>query len=131
LQGRIRVLTRNRQPFDYRPGLPLELFWDAFDLGNEPDDQLKAVGHVEQMYASRCFRKSWSAGSRVQEKLGCISCHDPHELPAAANKVTYYRDRCLHCHQDAGCKLPVAVRRERTKDDSCIACHMPRTKSAD
>ena len=41
--------------------------------------QFEAVGHVEQMESSRCFRES-------QGRLGCISCHDPHRLPGAVHE---------------------------------------------
>ena len=85
LEGESRVLRRGRQTFDYRPGLPLQLFWSVFV---RPPDQAesKVVSSVEQMYASRCFRES---GGR----LGCISCHDPHRLPAAEQRIDYYRER--------------------------------------
>jgi tetratricopeptide (TPR) repeat protein len=33
----------------------------------------------------------------------------------------------LQCHTEESCGLPAAVRREKQKEDSCVACHMPRT----
>jgi hypothetical protein len=83
-----------------------------------PDN--KFGGTVEQMYASRCFQKSTGAG-----KLGCISCHDPHALPAPEQRVAFYRDRCLQCHADQACSLPRPARLEKSPEDSCITCHMP------
>jgi tetratricopeptide (TPR) repeat protein len=83
-----------------------------------------AVRQVEQMYESRCFRAS--AG-----QLGCISCHDPHVLPAADRRVGFYRARCLQCHQENSCSVSIAERRARDKNDSCIACHMPRRQTSD
>jgi hypothetical protein len=80
---------------------------------------LRKEGHVEQIRASRCFQ-----GSRGE--LSCLSCHDPHAPPTAQEKASYYRSRCLHCHQDRGCSLPVAERKAKNKDDSCSACHMAR-----
>jgi Tfp pilus assembly protein PilF len=126
LQGQKRVLRRERDTFDYRPGLPLHLFF--VDLLRKPEyvEDNKFVGAVEQMNASRCFQAS--AG---KAKLGCISCHDPHEKPAPSRKVAYYRERCLACHEEPkACSLPVAVRKTTNPDDSCIACHMPSTGSA-
>jgi Flp pilus assembly protein TadD len=82
-------------------------------------DRFEAVGHVEQMESSRCFRAS-------QGQLGCISCHDPHRLPAPAAKAEYYRGRCLACHEQQGCALPAAQRQARGPGENCIACHMPR-----
>src|SRR5262249_25106232 len=71
---------------------------------------------------SRCFQKGIG-----KTKMGCTSCHDPHAVPAEATKVSFYRQRCLNCHQDRGCSLPAAARRE--KGDDCVACHMPKTGS--
>ncbi|HMC66051.1 MAG TPA: multiheme c-type cytochrome, partial [Gemmataceae bacterium] len=126
LQGQTRILRAGRGQFDFRPGLPLHLFWSVFvpppDAGNR-----KAVSQVEQMYASRCFRAS--KGTRLE--MGCISCHDPHEEPAVDQRISYYRDRCLSCHEKKACSLPLAQRREKSKEDSCIACHMPRIGNTD
>ncbi len=123
LGGEQRVLRRGREMFDYRPGLPLPLFVSVFVAPPETDDDNPFLGQVEQMHASRCFQAS--AG-----KLGCISCHDPHEAPAPENKAAYFRERCLACHQDRGCRLPSEVRRQTRRDDSCTSCHMPATGSS-
>jgi tetratricopeptide (TPR) repeat protein len=61
--------------------------------------------------------------------MGCIACHDPHYYPAVEERTTYYRKRCLNCHSEKGCSVPVAVRMETSKDDSCMQCHMPRGES--
>jgi Flp pilus assembly protein TadD len=123
LGGEQRVLRRGRETFDYRPGLPLHLFLSVFVAPPETDDENRFLGQVEQMHASRCYQAS--AG-----KLGCISCHDPHEEPAPENKAAYFRERCLACHKDRGCRLPLEVRRQTSKDDSCVQCHMPATGSS-
>jgi Flp pilus assembly protein TadD len=119
LQGQSRVVRRGRGPFDYRPGLPLQLFWSVFEWRPGVGPGNKAVGQVEQMYQSRCFRAS---GGR----LGCTSCHDPHAKPEGAAAVAFYRGRCQQCHEEHPCGLAEAERRRRQADDSCVACHMPR-----
>ena len=119
LQGSFRTTRAGREAFDFRPGLPLHRFWAVFERNTGKQDRFEAVGQVEQMESSRCFRES-------QGQLGCISCHDPHRLPDAATKVVYYRDRCLECHQQKGCAMPLAARQERGLNDNCVACHMPR-----
>jgi predicted CXXCH cytochrome family protein len=124
LQGEQRVVRRGRTDFDYRPGLPLHLFLMDFVMRSEGGRDLKFVSSVEQMVASRCYLASQGA-----KKLGCISCHDPHRAPAPAEKVAFYRQRCLQCHTEKSCGLPPVARREKNKQDSCIACHMPPTGS--
>jgi hypothetical protein len=120
LQGEARVLPRGRAFFDYRPGLPLHRFVADFVRPADQRPANKFVGTVEQMYASRCFQKSQGDG-----RLGCISCHDPHALPAPEQRVAFYRARCQKCHADQACSLPLGARLEKSPEDSCITCHMP------
>jgi tetratricopeptide (TPR) repeat protein len=124
LVGMKRVLRRGRDVFDYRPGLPLHDYWSVFVLPEKLTDDFKAVGQVEQMYSSKCFRASGG-------KLGCLSCHDPHGLPGPAQRITFYRSRCLQCHEDTSCRLPKHDRLARSKGDSCIDCHMPRFRMSE
>jgi Flp pilus assembly protein TadD len=124
LHGEQRVLPRGRSYFEYRPGLPLPLFLVDFVVRGERGRGAKFLGTVEQMTTSRCYQ-----GSRPPKKLGCISCHDPHRLPGPAEKVAFFRARCLRCHTEKSCGLSPPERRRQNKEDSCIACHMPRSGS--
>jgi hypothetical protein len=124
LIGKERVLARGRQPFDFRPGLPLQEYWAVFVQPARLTRNSEAVGQVEQMYASRCFRGS-------NRDLGCISCHDPHFLPPEKEKVDHYRQRCLQCHHDKGCTASTTDRNKTRPADNCIQCHMPRFPTAD
>jgi predicted CXXCH cytochrome family protein len=118
LEGDVRVQRRDRSRYDYRPGLPLEAFVAVFDDAADASyDQI--VNHVEQMVQSRCYKNS--AGPK---QMGCVSCHDPHEKPAPAKQVGFYRAACLTCHQDKPCSQPLPQRLAHNKGDSCIACHM-------
>ncbi len=119
LQSSFRFTRAGRGPLDFRPGLPIHRFWAFYEMKTENRNKFEAVGHVEQMESSRCFRAS-------QGRLGCISCHDPHRLPAPSTKTAYYRERCLACHETRGCALPAAERRAPGQGEDCVACHMPR-----
>jgi predicted CXXCH cytochrome family protein len=119
LEGDVRVLRHGRQRFDFRPGMPLEdfigVYVDAAEAGF--DD---VVNHVEQMTQSRCYQKSAGPG-----KMGCVTCHDPHEKSPPADVVSHYRSACLQCHTEDACSLPRPQRLARHQDDHCAACHMP------
>jgi Tetratricopeptide repeat len=121
LQGEIRILPRDREVFDYRPGLPLDLFVGVFVRHPALTDYHKSVGQVEQMRVSKCFTGSGG-------KLGCTSCHDPHATPTADARDAFYRGRCLACHQERGCTVPAPAR--QAKGDACAVCHMPKAASA-
>jgi predicted CXXCH cytochrome family protein len=131
--GEERIVRRGRNLFDFRPGLPLHLFLTAFVRPTELVEAHKTVSHVEQMYLSRCFQASKAAESGEPGKtLGCISCHDPHQLPAPENRVAFYRQRCLQCHrrlvQEGSTSAPLS--HHHVASDNCIGCHMPRRLTA-
>jgi predicted CXXCH cytochrome family protein len=129
LQTEVDVVYRGGvQSFDFRPGLPLQLFFENF-VGRGSDPQhLKPVGQVQQMYSSKCFIESRK--NHPDKGMGCISCHDPHWKPPADKVVEHYRQRCLTCHGDKAeapaCSSPLEERTRQQPDDSCFACHMPR-----
>lgn len=122
LQATARVLRPGRSHFDFRPGFELEDIWTVLDEGVDvsEDGQTKAVNHVQQMRASKCYIGSEGA-------MGCISCHNPHGLPALETQTAFYRDRCYKCHERDDCVESVDVRNQR--DNSCVACHMPHRTS--
>jgi hypothetical protein len=122
LHGANRGVRYGRHPRDFRPGTPLEEVFCVLVKSDSKVGDSKAVSQVEQMRASACFQGS-------PEKLGCISCHNPHEWPQPEKRADYYRSRCNDCHADKGCSAPPKQRAE--KKDSCIACHMPRTTPKD
>lgn len=122
LQATARVLRPGRSHFDFRPGFELEDIWTVLDQGVEVSDdgQTRAVNHVQQMRASKCYIGSESA-------MGCISCHNPHGLPTPETQIAFYRKRCYTCHEKNDCVEAVEIRNQR--DNSCVACHMPHRTS--
>src|SRR5207248_1004533 len=50
---------------------------------------------------------------------------------APEKRAAHYRERCLRCHEQQGCRLPTAKRSVAGQPDNCIACHMPPVSTAD
>ena len=126
LEGEVRILRRGRGLFDFRPGLPLQLFWRVYVAEEGIDKERRAVSQVEQMYQSKCFKAS-------RGRMGCATCHEVHDAPpAGAARVASYRKTCLQCHEkEHPCSLDKVVRLEVSKEDSCIDCHMRRLPNSD
>lgn len=122
LETEQRVARRGRSLFDFRPGLPLRLFMSDFTRPDAEPSSNKFIGAVEEMLASGCYKAA-------PDRLSCTSCHDPHSTPSAETKLVFYRNRCMNCHADKGCSVPVAERKRRTAEDACTVCHMPRSDS--
>jgi tetratricopeptide (TPR) repeat protein len=127
LEGEARVLRRGRGLYDFRPGLPLDTVWDVMVRAPIPGEQSRAVSHVEQMHDSMCYQRT--SGN---QKMSCVSCHDPHDYVEPVRQLAYYRKKCLECHGDGhGCTEPLEARLKKSKDDNCIQCHMPPTSTND
>ncbi|MGI8979224.1 MAG: tetratricopeptide repeat protein [Pirellulaceae bacterium] len=122
LHGDYRRVRYGRHARDFRPGMALEEIFCVLVKKASPSVAFKSVSQVEQMRESVCFQSN-------PEKLGCISCHNPHVWPEPLRRDEYYRGRCNECHAERGCSLPANQRAE--KADSCIACHMPRATAKD
>jgi tetratricopeptide (TPR) repeat protein len=76
------------------------------------------------MSLSKCFRVS--ATQPDARQMRCISCHDPHVEPAAADAPAFYNGKCMACHTTSSCKAPQAARQATSPADNCIGCHMPK-----
>lgn len=119
--GDARVLRPGRTMADFRPGTPLDDTLAIFQmpLSEGAPTPSPLLGHYFGMRLSECFAKSGG-------KLGCTTCHNPHQELKGAQAATYYRSRCLTCHTLKSCTLPMASRLKTQPPDNCVGCHMPK-----
>lgn len=117
LEGKAAIERPGRHVYDFQPGQDLSDYIRYFIFA-EPQRGLGAVSQVEALAQSVCKKKSGDA-------MSCTSCHDPHYEPSAAERVSYYRGKCLVCH---GAKFGTT---HHTDQPDCAACHMPSSLSTD
>jgi hypothetical protein len=119
--GDARVLRTGKTYRDFRPGAHLDdtlgIFLVPFTRESAPKDDL--LEHYLSMRLSKCYRKS---GGR----LSCMSCHDPHLQPSQQDAPAYFRQKCLVCHTEKSCAVPLSLRHHKSPPDDCAGCHMPK-----
>jgi hypothetical protein len=114
------VLKPGKDYRDFKPGAPLDDTLAIFMVPPRRDSpQTDLLEHYFSMALSKCYR---SGGGH----LSCITCHDPHVEPAAQDAPAYYRAKCLSCHTEKSCALPLGIRQRKTPPDDCAGCHMPK-----
>ncbi len=119
--GDVRVLKPGKTYQDIRPGQPLDDTLKILIVPPTPESP-PDVDHVEHYYSmtlSKCYRSS--AG-----RMSCISCHDPHVQPTAEEAPSYFAAKCLKCHTNLSCKIPLQTRLHRQPSNDCAGCHMPK-----
>ena len=118
LEGDVTVKRAGRSVLDYRPGEKIAdyLAYFIFPSANPLD---RGVSEVEQFAGSACRRASG-------ERMSCSSCHDPHGSPAPAQRVAFYRAKCLTCHN-----APAFAATHHVENLDCTGCHMPKSGAAD
>jgi tetratricopeptide repeat protein len=119
--GDARALQREKSELSFRPGKPLDetaaIFLVPFRRESPPADPL--LQHYALMILSKCYRASG-------QRLGCITCHDPHRQLPSSEAPNYYRKKCLSCHTERSCTIPAQMRLRKTPPDDCAGCHMPK-----
>ena len=112
----------------YRPGRSLAGFQVGQRLGDaavyfvrasQAGGGQRASSQYEALLRSACKRAS---GDRIT----CTTCHDPHSEPTVAERVSFYRARCLACHTS-----PAMAVSHHPEQPDCASCHMPSRKTAD
>jgi Flp pilus assembly protein TadD len=122
LEGETAAYRLGHSLATYRPG---EALFDSvayFVHKGEVGAEGRATSQYEALLESACKRASG-------DRMSCTTCHDPHASERAAppaERVAYYRAKCLSCHMDA--KFETAHHPEQP---DCARCHMPRGASED
>lgn len=115
--GEARIPQPGRSFQDYRPGVPLlrtqAIFKSKLLLGWNLEEW------SDEMAASACYRFSKGA-------MRCSTCHDAHFTPTGQEAPSFYRAKCLTCHQSSSCTLPLSERERTQPADNCVSCHMPK-----
>jgi tetratricopeptide (TPR) repeat protein len=117
LEGKAAIERPGRHIYDFQPGQQLSDYIRYFVFAEQQNPNLGAVSQFEALAQSVCKKKSGEA-------MSCTSCHDPHYEPSAAERVSYYRQKCLACHAKFGTTHHADL-------PDCTACHMPSSLSAD
>ena len=119
--GDARVLRAGKTYRDFLPGAELDdtlsIFLVPFGRESAPKDDL--LEHYLSMRLSKCYLKS-------SGRLSCISCHNPHLQPSQQEAPAYFRQKCLACHTEKSCAVPLSIRQHKTPPDDCAGCHMPK-----
>jgi hypothetical protein len=117
--GDVRVLKPGKDFQSFRPGTALD---DSMSIllvppKRESPPQQDLLEHYYSMTLSKCYRGS-------AQRLGCISCHDPHVEPTRLEAPAYFRTKCLACHTEKSCTVPFRTREQQQPADDCAGCHM-------
>jgi predicted CXXCH cytochrome family protein len=118
LEGSVAIEQPGKRVYDFKPGDDLSEYVHYLVLSTERQANPRAVSQFEALAESMCKQKSGDA-------LHCTTCHDPHRSPAPAERVNFYRAKCLQCHGER------FAQKHKPNNPDCVSCHMPRISSSD
>lgn len=119
LEGNATVYKPGRSLAQFRPGDTLSDFAVYFVRASQAAGGSRASSQYEAMLQSACKRGSG-------DRLTCTTCHNPHSEPAPAERVAFFRSRCLACHS-----TPAIALKHHPEQPDCAFCHMPTRSTAD
>jgi hypothetical protein len=129
-----RILQPGKSYLDFRPGTHL---YETLAMFKRPasEEQRAEADRLETLPPVRGSMETplWWKNSSLQiskcyqashGRLTCITCHSIHHPPTPENRVAYFRAKCLTCHADGDCKLPLDQRMRQQPANDCVGCHM-------
>jgi Flp pilus assembly protein TadD len=118
LEGDANIDHRGRSIMNFQPGDRV-VDYTSYYVRAGAGATNRGVSQVEALDLSMCKRMS---GGRMT----CTTCHDPHYSPTAAERGTYFRQKCLACHTD-----PKYAAAHYSNTPDCTSCHMPQREAPD
>jgi predicted CXXCH cytochrome family protein len=118
LEGEAVVYRPGRSLAQFRPGEDLAGTAVYFVRASQQAGGARATSQYEALLRSACKRASG-------DRLTCTTCHDPHSSPTPAERVQFFRAKCLACH--TGEKIAA----HHPEQPDCAHCHMPTRDSSD
>lgn len=118
MEGKVAIERAGRHAYEFKPGESLSDYIRYYVPKNNHAGELGGVSQVEALAQSECKKKSGDA-------MSCVSCHDPHFEPSAAERVSFYRKKCLACHG------ALFGARHHIEEPDCTSCHMAALPSSD
>jgi hypothetical protein len=122
LEGETAVYRQGRSLAGFKPGENLFDSVSYFVHRGQAGGHQRATSQYEALLESKCKRVTGDA-------LTCTTCHDLHSSQSsapAAERVEYYRSKCLACHNGAA-----FATQHHPEQPDCARCHMPRSASED
>jgi tetratricopeptide (TPR) repeat protein len=122
LEGETAVYRPRHSLAHFRPGQNLFNSVSYFVHQGEIGANGRASSQYEALLESACKRSSG-------DRLTCTTCHDPHGTETTASpaeRIAYYRAKCLSCHTGAA-----FTQDHHHEQPDCARCHMPRSASQD
>jgi predicted CXXCH cytochrome family protein len=119
LEGQVAITRLGKRPEDFHPGDNLFNYTLFFVHKDESGSGGRATSQWEALLRSKCKQAS---GNRMT----CTTCHDPHSSPAPEQRVAFYRQKCLQCHNQPGFAAS-----HHADNPDCTACHMSRAPTSD
>jgi predicted CXXCH cytochrome family protein len=119
LEGDAAIYTSGKSLAEFHPGQDLSDYVNYFVKASAIEGGARAASQYEALLRSACKKASG-------DKLTCTTCHDPHGSPSEAERVSYFRSKCLSCHTSE----KIATQHHPEQQD-CATCHMLSRKTSD
>ena len=111
----LRARQLKGYPFSFLAGENLKEYSQNIHFASA-DDKLDVHGNQYGLLtSSKCYLES--------SNMNCTTCHNPHK--SQRGNAAYFNSKCIKCHNSGFTICDVRTELAHSKDNNCIACHMP------